>query len=281
MSQFMQDYEWLPQARMLPQGTTKSRADHKCGSTPSMQIGHTATEYWAYCHRCHKRGKQTKEYVMLQGTKHVPVTTNLPPRLIPLRDADAPVERYIRAFLVAQGVNASVQKRIPMFVAVDRDGLHRHERVYIQTPQGFISRAVHRNSTPKVMNHRSEGRLAQTYAALQCAFAESTGTIVITEDILSMYKVQWATQGHVMAALGTRLSPAATYALLYSGYSNVVLALDGDEAGRTGALKMRQNLDALGFNVTVSTLEEDLDPKDLHKHELLSILGIKSTPVSS
>lgn len=213
---------------------------------------------------------------MLQGTKNVPVTSNLPPRLIPLRDADIPVERYIRAFLVSKGVNVSVQEHVPMYVAVDREGVHRHERVYIKTPQGFISRAVHPNSTPKVMNHRSEGRLAQTYAALQCPHAANIETIVITEDILSMYKVQWATRGHVMAALGTRLSPSAIYALLSGGYVNVVIALDGDEAGRTGALKMRRNLAALGFQVVVRTLKEDVDPKDMHKHELEDILGVKA-----
>ncbi len=271
---FLRDAEWLPQATQLPQGRT-ARADHGCGRTPSMQIGHSATEYWAYCHRCRKGGKQTKEYVMLQRTQRTVEPSNLPEVLLPLHRADDVVQGFIRRSLVAMGASVPVQECMPLFVARERDGTFRHERVYIRTPQGVLSRALIDGAVPKVRNHRDGSGPAQTYAAEYSKNPEAD-TVVITEDVLSMYKVLWATGVHVLSALGTRLSPAAVYHLLHGGYSNVVVALDGDEAGRTGALKMQQDLEALGFNISVSVLPEDQDPKDLHKHELIELCTVVS-----
>lgn len=263
----MKDYEWLSMAMSLAVGRSAT-VQHSCGNRPSMQVGHSRAEFWAYCHRCGARASRRKEYVMLQRTTSTPEPSNLPEHLLPLVDAESTVQDFIRRFLVARGINAAVQEQMPMFVQVDAEGVHRHERLYMQTPQGWVSRAVVDSSVPKVRNHRDGKRPAQTFAVI----GHRTDKVVIVEDLLSAYKVRWATGLQVLCALGTKLSPAAVHALLELDTEAVTIMLDGDDAGRKGAVAMQQNLTPLGFQVNVAMLPEGKDPRELSKFAILTYL---------
>jgi len=88
--------------------------------------------------------------------------------------------------------------------------------------------------------------------------------IIITEGYLDVVMLHQAGFDNAVATLGTALTPEHL-PLLRKGSPRVVMAYDGDKAGRTAALKASKILSAAGFNGGVVVFEGGLDPADMVK----------------
>ena len=86
--------------------------------------------------------------------------------------------------------------------------------------------------------------------------------IIITEGYLDVIMLHQAGFNHAVATLGTALTQEHL-PLLRKGSPNIVMAYDGDKAGRAAALKASKLLSAGGFNGGVVIFEGGLDPADM------------------
>lgn len=92
-----------------------------------------------------------------------------------------------------------------------------------------------------------------------------TKEIIITEGYLDVIMLHQAGFTNAVATLGTALTPEHL-PLLRKGEPRVVMAYDGDKAGRAAALKASKLLSAGGFNGGVIIFGDGLDPADMvHK----------------
>ncbi len=92
-----------------------------------------------------------------------------------------------------------------------------------------------------------------------------TKKIIITEGYLDVIMLHQAGFTNAVATLGTALTPEHL-PLLRKGEPRVVMAYDGDKAGRAAALKASRLLSASGFNGGVVIFGDGLDPADMvHK----------------
>ena len=88
--------------------------------------------------------------------------------------------------------------------------------------------------------------------------------IIITEGYLDVIMLHQAGFDNAVATLGTALT-VEHLPLLRKGSPRVVMAYDGDKAGRTAALKASKLLSASGFNGGVVVFSGGLDPADMVK----------------
>jgi len=90
------------------------------------------------------------------------------------------------------------------------------------------------------------------------------GEIIITEGYLDVVMLHQAGFDNAVATLGTALT-AEHLPLLRKGNPRVVMAYDGDKAGRAAALKASRLLSASGFTGGVVVFDGGLDPADMVK----------------
>ena len=88
--------------------------------------------------------------------------------------------------------------------------------------------------------------------------------IIITEGYLDVIMLHQAGFTNAVATLGTALTPEHL-PLLRKGEPKVIMAYDGDKAGRNAALKASKLLSAGGFSGGVVIFGEGLDPADMVK----------------
>ena len=89
-----------------------------------------------------------------------------------------------------------------------------------------------------------------------------TKEIVITEGYLDVIMLHQAGFTNSVATLGTALTQEHL-PLLRKGEPKIIMAYDGDKAGRTAALKASRLLSASGFSGGVAIFEGGLDPADM------------------
>jgi DNA primase len=92
-----------------------------------------------------------------------------------------------------------------------------------------------------------------------------TKEIIITEGYLDVIMLHQAGFTNAVATLGTALTPEHL-PLLRKGEPRVVMAYDGDKAGRAAALKASKLLSAGGFSGGVVIFSDGLDPADMVKN---------------
>jgi hypothetical protein len=98
--------------------------------------------------------------------------------------------------------------------------------------------------------------------------------IVLTEDILSAYKVSTAAPVQGWAMMGTSLKPHITQAVMKQG-KPVAIWLDPDGAGKLGAAKAQRELKAVGVECRI--VSSTKDPKLLHRATIRELLCIPSS----
>jgi len=86
--------------------------------------------------------------------------------------------------------------------------------------------------------------------------------IIITEGYLDVIMLHQAGFTNAVATLGTALTQEHL-PLLRKGEPKIIMAYDGDKAGRNAALKASRLLSASGFNGGVVLFEDGLDPADM------------------
>jgi DNA primase len=88
--------------------------------------------------------------------------------------------------------------------------------------------------------------------------------IIITEGYLDVVMLHQAGFTQAVATLGTALT-TEHLPMLRKGEPRIIMAYDGDNAGRKAAIKAAQLLSASGFNGGVVLFEGGLDPADMVK----------------
>jgi len=96
--------------------------------------------------------------------------------------------------------------------------------------------------------------------------------IIITEGYLDVIMLHQAGFDNTVATLGTALTHEHL-PLLRKGTPRIVMAYDGDEAGRAAALKASKLLSASGFRGGVVVFGGGLDPADMVKEGRVEELG--------
>ncbi|MDD5400525.1 MAG: DNA primase [Sulfurimonas sp.] len=89
-----------------------------------------------------------------------------------------------------------------------------------------------------------------------------TKEIVITEGYLDVIMLHQAGFTNAVATLGTALTPEHL-PVLRKGEPKIIMAYDGDKAGRSAALKASKLLSISGFSGGVVIFKEGLDPADM------------------
>ncbi|MEN8148040.1 MAG: DNA primase [Campylobacterota bacterium] len=121
-----------------------------------------------------------------------------------------------------------------------------HQAKYINSPQ-----------TPLF----NKSRLLYAYDLAKQAIYKQR-SIIITEGYLDVVMLHQAGFNQAVATLGTALTPEHL-PLLRKGDPRVIMAYDGDNAGRAAALKASKLLSAGGFDGGVVIFEGGLDPADM------------------
>lgn len=96
--------------------------------------------------------------------------------------------------------------------------------------------------------------------------------IIITEGYLDVVMLHQAGFDNAVATLGTALTPEHL-PLLRKGEPDIIMAYDGDKAGRAAALKASKLLSAGGFSGGVVIFSEGVDPADMVKKGALEELS--------
>jgi DNA primase len=126
-----------------------------------------------------------------------------------------------------------------------------------RTISGHQAKYVNSPETPLF----NKSRLLYAYHhAKQKIYKENE--IIITEGYLDVIMLHQAGFDNAVATLGTALTNEHL-PLLRKGQPRVVMAYDGDKAGRAAALKASKLLSASGFNGGVVLFEGGLDPADM------------------
>lgn len=97
--------------------------------------------------------------------------------------------------------------------------------------------------------------------------------IIITEGYLDVIMLHQAGFTNAVATLGTALT-SEHLPLLRKGEPRVVMAYDGDKAGRAAALKASRLLSAAGFSGGVVIFGEGIDPADMVKNGAIEELSV-------
>ena len=109
----------------------------------------------------------------------------------------------------------------------------------------------------------NKSRLLYAYNLAKQALYKK-GEIIITEGYLDVIMLHQAGFDNAVATLGTALT-VEHLPLLRKGNPKVIMAYDGDKAGRAAALKASKLLSASGFHGGVVVFAGGLDPADMVK----------------
>ncbi len=128
-----------------------------------------------------------------------------------------------------------------------------------RTITGHQAKYVNSPETP----YFNKSRLLYAYHLAKQSLHKK-GEIIITEGYLDVVMLHQAGFDNAVATLGTALT-VEHLPLLRKGDPKVIMAYDGDNAGRAAALKASKLLSASGFNGGVVVFGGGLDPADMVK----------------
>lgn len=265
----MDGREWLAHAQALKEGGTRKVA-HACGPGEPLQINHKRAGWSAFCHRCKHADfvprpaeslpeKLARLALIRAAEDDIAVSPELPmpavhePQAWPL---DAAV------WLYKAGIsNADIERlgfywnpKLSRVVLPVRDDAGRC--VYWQ------ARTLDRTNPRKYVNPRVDKR------RLIAKYGDGP-SIVLTEDLLSAYKVSLAGVAG-WSLLGTRLNDY-TAAQVLAARKPVFVWLDPDAAGQGAAAEIMRMLRAYG--VSARNIVSTKDPKLLQRAAINEVLN--------
>ena len=282
--ELMEPSEWLAEAQACDVGT-KNKVTHLCGDA-SLVVYNNVDSWTAWCWRCHTRGwvpkpeanmrerlarkaqqKELDNAISYQVRQPFPACFDLtswsPTARLWLYKAGLnaglirelgayyhkPTGRVVLPILDAHGATVFWQARNPEY------------------PQGgpkYISASVPRDRLHAIYRPHNGDGMPRVYAALDGRGSggdeQGTGTIpfVLTEDILSAFKVGMSGAGTGYAVMGTALGQH-TLALLVRDDAPVILWFDPDGAGESARATITKQLRLVG--IVPASLTTPKDPK--------------------
>lgn len=276
----MRDFRewWLRQAQGLAVGQrTKVRHPQDgLDKTESVSIGHNETCYWAKCYRRGESDAVFKDVVNLTELAEaqlVSAKSDLPEDLEIYNPVGDWIHRMATDYLLKRNVDPAIVEG-DTYISPSRMRL-----VFKETDTsgftGYIGRDITEKHKAKAVNYYTDGgRLKNVVLS-----AFSSGAIVLVEDILSAEKVRSAVSpirypagglaSQAISLNGTTGSASLTLACVDQ---DVVIWLDGDEAGVNGAIKLIKDLRLLSKSVKI--VVGDKDPKEYTYTEIQEILWV-------
>jgi DNA primase len=136
----------------------------------------------------------------------------------------------------------------------------------------FIARHVHSNANPRYVVYPS-GRPLPCFPS---KLDEPIKSIVLVEGIIDMLNLYDKGIRNAVCVFGTNTisdDNASSKLLPYKaqGVEKVFILFDGDDPGRQAAKKLKPIIEAQGFVVEIIHMEDDTDPGELGKDDVLSI----------
>lgn len=248
----MQDAAWLAAAKVLPCGS--SMKIHCCSSTPSMIINHSATGYSAHCFKCKQHPYEAKGERSLRDLK---------------REREELAAMQDKTIRIPRDFTFDIPTQAAWFLkyGISFDDAEHYnfgyskffDRVIIPVwDEADVLRAVQMRdytgkNPPKWLSSSVKGKPATYYTHP----LTDNPMIVVTEDIISAIKVGKVTPA--ISIVGSDIGDirASQYV---ARWSKIVIWLDGDKAGRLGAIDMEKQLLLQGAT-EVYRVRTPLDPK--------------------
>lgn len=175
-----------------------------------------------------------------------------------------------------RGLSVQTLKRFEAFYTTRLDILNDRVVFPIRDVTGriaaFIARHVHSNANPRYVVYPS-GRPLPCFPS---KFDEPTKSIVLVEGIVDMLNLYDKGLRNAVCVFGTSTisdDNASAKLLPYKaqGVEKVFILFDGDDPGREAAKKLKPIMEGLGFQTEIIPMEEDSDPGELGKEEVMSI----------
>lgn len=269
---------WEQHTKLLPKPGQSARFEHDCGEGRVLKVAHADHGYTAWCFRCGDSGFIPHP---------APSLSERLARLEAQRNAEARVSSSVElpapANVDPHAGGWPLAARVWLYKAgLSNDDIMRLG-AYYHEPTGRVilpvykdGRAVYwqgrdptwKRGSPKIKYINPPVDKSQL-----CAKYGAGPVIVLTEDILSAFRVSRVTEA--WSLLGTALASGVLADLIAQG-KPVVLMLDPDAGGQKATTKIVQKLRMLGVPVSIALPHRD--PKYLTKEETLSCL-IASNPV--
>ena len=102
---------------------------------------------------------------------------------------------------------------------------------------------------------------------------EVSDYLFIVEGVFDAMHVMESVGGNCVATLGAHMTDAQRRLVQQSGFSNIILLRDNDQAGREAVIKEARELKAMMLNVSIATLPEGKDPGDATPSELAEAIN--------
>lgn len=273
--------EWLDAAKRLAVGR-KDRIYHKRDGSrrPNLVIGHEGDKWWAYCQVCKQGDVVPKSHVRL--TARAPAESTLldaPTDIIMSNMLPQHLSEELEGFLLTKGVTSGM---------LDAWGYSPRRKRLIVYPDSWgghacLGRDVTGDSHVKWIVYNLKGKPWVVERLNQQT--KLRDTLVLTEDVFSMYKVRWtlarSLEGalpvnglYIGTTLGTGLTSDMLAALLREPFHRVVVFYDGDGAGERGAKTVAHRIRAAlpDADVRWLTAPRNMDPKDMHFDDIRKLL---------
>ncbi len=263
--------DWLPQAKRLAVGM-RVRVRHGRERRPNMTVGNERGHFWAYCQSCKEGGKVSKDHVLRAPTEPQEWGQELtvPDDLRPVLGSD--YELPVGRFLASKGM---------MFPYLPKLWFsERARRLCLHDPaSGWHGRDITERSSAKWL-HYSKPQLAGEVGRLT----------IITEDLFSMYKVQFALRDkrrayelnpgpfgpkgwwnvEVASTLGAGIGVTAALAL--KDCTKIVWMYDGDKAGDDGFTQASKRMRVHVPKQYRARPPEGMDPKDMDCADIRALI---------
>lgn len=265
---------WLSKAQSLPEGR-KARVSHDCGPGECMMVSHKAEGWSAHCFRCSEAN----------GEGWVPrPAESLAERLERIKRSRIAEIRIAQSVDLPQGEPDPQQWPLAARVWLYKAGLSNSdiEKLGIRWSKAMERVVVPLYKNGKVVYWQARSLSKEDGVAKyvnpsvprdHLMFRAGSGPLVLTEDILSAYRMSKAGYSG-WALMGTKLNDFnATQIIRHSkdGDVRVSLWLDPDQAGQGAARKIAKSLRAYG--VAVSNIVSARDPKLYSRIEIIKTLG--------
>lgn len=272
--------DWLEAAQRLQEGRS-TRITHWCGPGKPLLITHKAHQWDCYCHRCGEGGVEEKRLTLAERIE----------RRAQVQAADDAIKHQVALPMPANFDVETWPTEALLWLAkasiarpeIEELGCYYHDpsgRVVLPVVDGeaityWQARSVD-GREPKYINPKVDRQ------HLVAKFGEGE-TLVLTEDVLSAYRIGQVTEA--WSLMGTKLTDRIASDILRRG-GKVLVWLDPDwqhsEGHRPGVkagIAITKQLHAMG--ITARRVISRADPKLLSRREILWHLQPSSSQSSS
>lgn len=259
--------EWLDAAQRLAVGS-KDRIRHAFESRNNLMIFNNPDSWSCWCFACNEGGVVRKTHPVLveEPTPSKGSLVPLPSDCVPLQDVSEGLKAKAYGYLLVRGIHPD-KALLGLSVLVSAST----QRLCIQLNGGAYTGRGMAGQKVKAITYSDKPYTKYAFHPMWEGLSFKDKRIVLTEDYLSAIKVQLACPDLVVVSVqGSSCSPDLVVKLLSS--REVMIMLDGDDAGRKGTVQILRRLKGLVQKVTPISTPDGKDPKNLIAKDIRRLL---------